>query len=83
MTPPGLPIVGIGRNAHIAWGLTSGSSDDDDLYAEKLEGKERYRYKGQVRKMKCRTETFHVTGKTDVKRRICRTLHGPVQARSG
>ncbi len=33
--------------------------------------------------MKCRNETFQVTGKPDVKQRICRTLHGPVQERSG
>jgi penicillin G amidase len=83
VTPPGLPLVGIGRNDHIAWGLTSGSSDDDDLYVERLAGKERYRYKGKVRRMKCRTETFKVAGKSAVKRRLCRTLHGPVQARSG
>jgi penicillin amidase len=83
VTPPGLPLVGIGRNDHIAWGLTSGSSDDDDLYVERLAGMERYRYKGKVRKMKCRTETFKVSGQSDVKRRFCRTLHGPVQARAG
>jgi acyl-homoserine lactone acylase PvdQ len=83
VTPPGLPVVGIGRNDHIAWGLTSGSSDDDDLYAERLAGSERYRYKGRVRKMDCRTETFKVAGKKAVKRRLCRTVHGPVQARSG
>ena len=83
VTPPGLPVVGIGRNDHIAWGLTSGSSDDDDLYAERLVGSERYRYKGRVRKMDCRTETFKVAGKKAVKRRLCRTVHGPVQARSG
>ena len=83
VTPPGLPLVGIGRNDHIAWGLTSGTSDDDDLYVERLAGKERYRYKGRVRKMKCRTETFKVSGQSDVKRRLCRTLHGPVQARAG
>jgi acyl-homoserine lactone acylase PvdQ len=83
VTPPGLPIVGIGRNDHLAWGLTSGASDDDDLYAEKLAGRERYRFKGRTRKMRCRTETFAVSGKKDVKRRFCRTVHGPVQARSG
>jgi penicillin G amidase len=82
VTPPGLPLVGIGRNDHIAWGLTSGLTDDDDLYAEKLAGKERYRFKGKVRRMKCRTETFTVAGKSSVKRRICRTVHGPVQATS-
>ena len=83
VTPPGLPLVGIGRNDHIAWAMTSSLSDDDDLYAERLKGRERYRFKGRVRKMKCRTETFKVAGKSDVKRRLCRTLHGPVQARSG
>jgi penicillin amidase len=83
VTPPGLPIVGIGRNDHIAWGLTSGSTDMNDLYAEKLTGKERYRYKGKVRKMSCRNETFKVNGNPDVKRRLCRTVHGPVQERAG
>jgi acyl-homoserine lactone acylase PvdQ len=82
VTPPGLPLVGIGRNDHIAWGLTSGLTDDDDLYAERLAGKERYRFKGKVRRMKCRTETFEVAGERDVKRRLCRTVHGPVQATS-
>jgi penicillin G amidase len=81
--PPGLPLVGIGRNDHVAWGMTSGSSDMNDLYAESLKGRERYRFKGKVRKMRCRTETFKVAGKSDVKRRLCRTVHGPVQARSG
>ena len=82
VTPPGLPLVGIGRNDHIAWGLTSGLTDDDDLYVERLAGRERYRYKGRVRKMKCRTETFQVANADPVKRRLCRTVHGPVQARS-
>ena len=82
VTPPGLPLVGIGRNDHIAWGLTSGLTDDDDLYAERLAGKERYRFKGKARRMKCRTETFRVANEQPVRRRLCRTLHGPVQATS-
>jgi penicillin amidase len=83
VTVPGLPLVGIGRNDHIAWGLTSGLTDDDDLYAERLAGGERYRFKGRTRTMKCRTETFQVAGESAVVRRLCRTVHGPVQARSG
>jgi penicillin G amidase len=82
VTVPGVPVVGIGRNDHIAWGLTSGLTDDDDLYAERLVGRERYRFKGRVRMMRCRTETFRVAGESNVKRRLCRTVHGPVQARS-
>jgi penicillin amidase len=83
VTPAGLPLVGIGRNAHIAWGLTSGLSDDDDLYVEKLVSKERYRFKGKVRKMSCRTATFEIAGAKPDKERLCRTVHGPVQERAG
>jgi penicillin amidase len=83
VTVPGLPIVGIGRNDHIAWGLTSGLTDDDDLYAERLVGRERYRFRGRVRRMDCRPERFLVAGGDPVRRRLCRTVHGPVQARSG
>jgi acyl-homoserine lactone acylase PvdQ len=82
VTPPGLPVVGIGHNDHVAWGLTSGVSDVNDLYAEELVGKTRYRFKGKVRKMNCRTETFKVAGAKAVSRQICRTIHGPVQARA-
>ena len=48
VTPPGLPLVGIGRNDHIAWGADQRPRDDDDLYVERLAGKERYRFKGRV-----------------------------------
>jgi penicillin G amidase len=99
----GVPIVGIGHNSNVAWGFTSGLSDEDDLYAERLSGSESYRFKGKARAMSCRNETFQyrtpptslpdtlggllggqtgppVGSKTE---RICRTLHGPVQARAG
>ena len=33
--------------------------------------------------MSCRTETFKVSGAKSVKRRFCRTVHGPVQATKG
>jgi penicillin amidase len=83
VTGPGIPVIAAGHNGRVAWGVTSGLGDDDDLYVERLAGKERYRYKGKVRKMRCRTETFKVSGAKSVKRRFCRTVHGPVQATSG
>ena len=82
-TGPGIPVIAVGHNARIAWGITSGLDDDDDLYVERLAGKERYRFKGRTRKMSCRNETFKVAGAKSVKQRICRTVHGPVQARGG
>jgi penicillin amidase len=57
-TAPGIPLVGIGHNDHVAWGLTSGESDDDDLYAEQMVDQDHYRYKGQVLALDCRDETF-------------------------
>ena len=43
----GVPLVGIGHNDHLAWGFTSGLSDEDDLYVEKLTGPETYEFKGE------------------------------------
>jgi acyl-homoserine lactone acylase PvdQ len=89
-TAPGVPVLGLGHNEHVAWGVTSGLSDDDDLYVEKLQGDgEHYLYKGQTRAMDCRDETFSFRSATtspdptapagSETKRICRTIHGPVQ----
>jgi acyl-homoserine lactone acylase PvdQ len=93
----GVPLVGIGRNDHLAWGFTSGLSDEDDLYAERLTGPETYAYKGRTLRMECRDEVFKwraappdlpdviLGGKPasgSRTERICRTRHGPVQARA-
>ena len=94
----GIPVMGIGHNGDLAWGFTSGLSDEDDLYAEQVTGDEAYRFRGEERKMECRDETFAfrspptdlpdlADGKPpesgSVKERICRTVHGPVQVRAG
>ena len=70
VTGPGIPVVAAGHNGRIAWGITSGLGDDDDLYVEKLAGKERYRFKGKTRKMSCRNETFKVSGAKSVKQSL-------------
>lgn len=54
----GIPLVGIGHNGKVAWGFTSGLSDEDDLYVEKVTGPETYRFKGEERQMDCRDEVF-------------------------
>ncbi|MFL5889156.1 MAG: penicillin acylase family protein [Solirubrobacteraceae bacterium] len=86
-TAPGVPIMGPGHNDHVAWGFTSGLSDDNDLYAERLTGtgSRRYRFRGRVRSMSCRREVFRYRagdGTKSVTEPLCRTLHGPVQARA-
>jgi penicillin G amidase len=85
-TAPGVPVNSNGYNPHMAWGVTSGLSDDDDLFAVRLVGGERYRFRGRVRRMSCRTETFGYTeggAMKSTRRRLCRTVQGPVQARAG
>ncbi len=54
----GIPVLGIGHNGRMAWGFTSGLSDEDDLYAERLSGPETYTFKGSQRQMDCRDERF-------------------------
>jgi penicillin amidase len=97
MTAPGVPVIGAGFNQHVAWGVTTGASDADDLYAEKLpsDGSEKYVYKGKVRDMRCRDEVLNYdsppsdllgtkvpeSGSKTV--RVCRTVHGPVEERQG
>ena len=96
VTAAGAPVIAIGHNGHVAWGITSGLSDDDDLYAEELvPGEpEKYRHKGEIRTMDCHDETITysappsdllgqtvpTSGSRTV--RLCRTIHGPVQARA-
>ncbi len=96
VTAAGVPLVGIGHNNRVAWGFTSGLSDEDDLYVEKLTGEETYRFRGSERQMDCRDETIDyreaptgLPGLVDNPgqpagsrtERICRTLHGPIQYR--
>ena len=97
LTAPGAPVIGGGYNRRIAWGITTGASDMDDLYAERLvPGQpEKYFFRGRVQTMDCRDETIRYMDppsnllgggapeRGQVERRLCRTLHGPVEARAG
>ena len=101
-TAPGAPVIAFGHNAHVAFGVTSGLSETDSLYVERLVPghPDEYYYRGAVRQMDCRDETFsynpppttalNPTGvltsppqSGSVTVRLCRTIHGPVQARVG
>jgi penicillin G amidase len=103
LTAPGAPVIGAGHNGRVAWSITSGASDMDDLYAERVVpgDAEAYRFRGQVRRMECRDEAIAYrsppstliglaggrvppapeSGTETV--RVCRTHHGPVEARAG
>jgi acyl-homoserine lactone acylase PvdQ len=60
ITAPGAPVIAIGHNAHVAFGLTSGLSQTNALYVEHLVPghPDKYYYHGHIRNMICRNETF-------------------------
>jgi penicillin amidase len=80
MTFPGVPAVLIGYNRHIAWTVTSGNSDNMDVFVEELNPKnpEEYRFNGEYRPFETREEVFGVRGAGQVREEIYRTVHGPV-----
>ena len=92
VTAPGIPVVAIGHNTHVAWGLTSGLTGTNSLYAERLVPghPDEYYFRGRVHQMSCRSETFQISAgigssapATSQVVQVCRTVHGPVQARAG
>ncbi|HHT9117992.1 MAG TPA: penicillin acylase family protein, partial [Candidatus Hypogeohydataceae bacterium YC38] len=80
MTFPGVPAVLIGYNQNVAWTLTSGCSDNVDVFVEELnpENPLEYRYLGQWLRLETREEVFHVKGSSPVRERFYRSLHGPI-----
>jgi penicillin amidase len=77
---PGTPGVTIGRNAALAFTITSAIDDDTDVYAELLDPADpgRYLHRGQSLAFERRVETFVVAGAPSVTREFLRTVHGPV-----
>src|SRR5215472_5885556 len=79
-TVAGIPIVIVGHNDHIAWGLTTTGSDVEDLFVEKLDPANPGRYltpDGSAEFMK-RQEVIAVRGGTPVTLTVRTTRHGPV-----
>ncbi|MCC7372921.1 MAG: penicillin acylase family protein [Chloroflexi bacterium] len=77
----GVPgITHFGHNQHVAWGVTTATSDQQDLYVEKFAPGDpaRYQYQGEWRRADRRTETIEVRGEAPVEIDITTTHHGPV-----
>jgi penicillin amidase len=84
-TMPGLPLVVLGQNEHVAWGFTNTGPDVQDLYIEQLDPGS----PGQVRtpdgwaRMDTVQEVVKVKGKPDLSFTARRTRHGPVISDAG
>lgn len=84
------PAVLIGRGNGYAWTTTTGASDLEDIYIEKLNPEDPTEYwfdpdgdgpaEGEWRKISCREETYTFEGVPFDTSEVCRTHHGPVVA---
>ncbi|MEM8535552.1 MAG: penicillin acylase family protein, partial [Chloroflexota bacterium] len=77
-TFPGVPGVIIGRNNHIAWGVTNTGPDVQDLYIERVNDQNEAEYNGTWEPMQIIPETIKVDGQADVEINIRITRNGPI-----
>ena len=80
-TLPGVPGIVIGRNAHIAWGLTSLVADTQDLYLERLDPDRGRRYQTEAgwQDLTLIDEPIRVKGRQRPEPWVARlTRHGPL-----
>jgi penicillin amidase len=78
VTAPGVPLVVIGHNGHVAWGFTTSQADTQDLFVETLTDAGHYETpKGSVPLM-THEETIRVRGQPSIVEIVAATYHGPL-----
>jgi penicillin G amidase len=79
-TSPGFPAVVLGRNARIAWGITSSDIDVEDIFVERVDpaDPDRYQTPGGSQPFVARDEVIAVKGAPAERRTVRSTRHGPV-----
>jgi hypothetical protein len=79
-TLPGMPLVVLGHNRHVAWGFTNTGPDVQDLYLEKINPANPLQYQTPDgwQAFETRQESIRVKGKADVVHTVRSTRHGPV-----
>ena len=84
-TMPGVPMVVLGQNDHVAWGWTNTAPDVQDLYLERIDPDDpnRYQTPDGWAAFERFDEVIKVKGQDDVKLTVRATRHGPVISDSG
>ncbi|MBA2723715.1 MAG: penicillin acylase family protein, partial [Methylibium sp.] len=84
-TMPGLPVVVLGQNDHVAWGFTNTGPDVQDLYLERVDerNEDRYETPESWARFERVLETIKVKGAADVSFTARRSRHGPVISDAG
>ena len=78
---PGLPMVLVGHNERIAWGITLAFSDAEDLFVEQIDGQDppHYLYQDEWHEVEIIEEEIEVKGTLEpVIEQVLVTQHGPV-----
>jgi penicillin amidase len=77
-TAPGVPLIVIGDNDHVAWGFTTTNADTQDLFVESLLPGGRYATPTGPQPLLKRDETIAVKGGASVVETVLETRHGPL-----
>ena len=80
-TVPGAPVVVLGRNRRVAWGMTTALLDTQDLFVERLhpEDPHRYEVEGEWAAADVVREEIGVRGRPEpIVEEVVVTRHGPV-----
>ncbi len=80
VTLPGAPLTILGHNNRIAWGITNGYGDNEDLFVETIDpgNADAYLSSTGPRDFDIREETIPVEDGEPVRLRVRETYHGPV-----
>lgn len=80
MTFAGVPLIIIGRNNAIAWGLTNVMADDADFYLEDIDTTDtpKYRVDNEWRELIIREEEIKIKGQNPVRFSVYETHRGPL-----
>lgn len=81
VTIPGAPVILIGANDNIAWGMTNVTADDSDFYryqTKMTSDGQKYLYDNEWREFEKEEETIEVKGAEGIHITLKSTVHGPV-----
>ena len=79
-TLPGMPVMVLGHNGRVAWGVTNTGPDVQDLFIERVDASDRSRYLAPDgwRAFDVRRERIRVEDGDDVVLEVRESRHGPV-----
>lgn len=77
-TVPGVPFTILGHNGAIAWGMTNGGGDVEDLFLEEAAGATLYHAPDGPKSFELRREIIEIKDREAVEITVRNTRHGPV-----